>query len=159
MLNCWFLKFVKFEISLLQFSPCDNFLHIRIFQSFFVLVVGKNSLLLLSLTILMALQPIMIILGIIFMRYFQFAHSFFMWKIILCNIFQEHLDFPVANATIGYLIARPKVQAHKAPQRVCLIYTNLNDTYFWTVDPTSCPRKIKPGVAGIFKFNTTKIGK
>ena len=106
----------------------------------------------------MALQPIMIILGIIFMRYFQFAHSFFMWKIILCNLFQEHLDFPVANATIGYLIARPKVQAHKAPQRVCLIYTNLNDTYFWTVDPTSCPRKIKPGVAGIFKFNTTKIG-
>ena len=78
---------------------------------------------------------------------------------MLFNTFQEHLDFPVANATIGYLIARPKVQAHKAPQRVCLIYTNLNDTYFWTVDPTSCPRKIKPGVAGIFKFNTTKIGK
>jgi len=73
------------------------------------------------------------------------------------NFYEEHLDFPVANATIGYLIARPKVQAHKAPQRVCLIYTNLNDTYFWTVDPTSCPRKIKPGVAGIFKFNTTKI--
>ena len=72
--------------------------------------------------------------------------------------FQEHIDFPVTNATIGYLIARPKVQAHKAPKRVCLIYTNLNDTYFWTVDPTSCPRKIKPGIAGIFKFNTTKIG-
>lgn len=75
-----------------------------------------------------------------------------------CFVFQEHIDFPVANATIGYLIARPKVEAHKAPKRVCLIYTNLNDTYFWTVDPTSCPRKIKPGVAGIFKFNTTKIG-
>ena len=73
--------------------------------------------------------------------------------------FQEHIDFPVTNATIGYLIARPKNQAHKSPKRVCLIYTNLNDTYFWTVDPTSCPRKIKPGVAGIFKFNTTKIGK
>ena len=75
------------------------------------------------------------------------------------SFFQEHIDFPVTNATIGYLIARPKNQAHKSPKRVCLIYTNLNDTYFWTVDPTSCPRKIKPGVAGIFKFNTTKIGK
>jgi len=73
------------------------------------------------------------------------------------NFYEEHIDFPVTNATIGYLIARPKNQAHKAPKRVCLIYTNLNDTYFWTVDPTSCPRKIKPGVAGIFKFNTTKI--
>ena len=72
---------------------------------------------------------------------------------------QEHIDFPVANATIGYLIARPKVQVPKAPKRVCLIYTNLNDTFFWTVDPTSCLRKIKPGVAGMFKFNTTKIGK
>ena len=72
---------------------------------------------------------------------------------------QEHIDFPVANATIGYLIARPKVQVPKAPKRVCLIYTNLNDTFFWTVDPTSCLRKIKPGVAGMFRFNTTKIGK
>ena len=107
----------------------------------------------------MALQPIMIILGTIFMRYIQFTFFDYFEKLILFNTFQEHLDFPVANATIGYLIARPKVQAHKAPQRVCLIYTNLNDTYFWTVDPTSCPRKIKPGVAGIFKFNTTKIGK
>ena len=78
--------------------------------------------------------------------------------ILFSIFFQEHIDFPVTNATIGYLIARPKNQAHKSPKRVCLIYTNLNDTYFWTVDPTSCPRKIKPGVAGIFKFNTTKIG-
>ena len=67
------------------------------------------------------------------------------------------MDFPIANLTIGYQLARPKSTDAKAPKRVCMIYTNLNDTYFWTVDPRSCPRKIKPGVAGIFKFNTTKI--
>jgi hypothetical protein len=70
----------------------------------------------------------------------------------------DYLDFPLTNATIGYLIARPKSQASNAPKRVCLVYTSLNDTYFWTVDPTNCPRKIRPGVAGIFKFNTTLIG-
>ena len=41
------------------------------------------------------------------------------------------------------------MKAHKAPKRVCMVYTNLNDTYYWTVDPTSCPRKIKPGIGMI----------
>ncbi len=70
----------------------------------------------------------------------------------------EYLDFPTGNVTIGYLIARPKTRANNAPKRVCIAYTSLNETYFWTVDPTSCPRNIRPGIDGIFKFNATLIG-
>ena len=79
------------------------------------------------------------------------------WKIVYFLPFQQYIEYPVANMTVGYIIARPKLKLLRSPKRVCMVYTNLNDTYFWTVDPTSCPRRMKPGISGVFKFNTTKI--
>ena len=47
-----------------------------------------------------------------------------------------------------------------APRRVCFVYVSHgNDTvYEWTVDTAKCRRDIRPGQAGVFKFNTTKLG-
>lgn len=64
------------------------------------------------------------------------------------------------NVTLGYLLARPNSKMPKGtPQRICIIYIrNANDTlYSWTVERRSCVRNIHPGVAGVYKFNTTKL--
>ena len=65
------------------------------------------------------------------------------------------------NVTLGYLLARPNEKMPKnTPPRICVIYIrDANDTlYSWTVDRRSCVRNIHPGVAGVYKFNTTKLG-
>ncbi|XP_059099729.1 uncharacterized protein LOC131893644 [Tigriopus californicus] len=61
------------------------------------------------------------------------------------------------NVTLGYMVARPQIEDSNSPKRVCFIYTYYNDTYFWTVDTTTCLRNIRPGEVGKFRFNTTKI--
>ena len=66
------------------------------------------------------------------------------------------------NVTLGYLLARPNSKMPKnTPERICIIYIrDANDTlYSWTVDRRSCVRNIHPGVSGVYKFNTTKLGK
>lgn len=61
------------------------------------------------------------------------------------------------NVTLGYMVARPQIEDSNSPKRVCFIYTYFNDTYYWTVDTTTCLRNIRPGEVGKFRFNTTKI--
>ena len=67
------------------------------------------------------------------------------------------MDVP-ENITIGYMVARPKGQDPSTPKRICFIYTYVNDTYSWTVDLNSCRRNIRPGHAGVFKFQSVKTG-
>ena len=66
--------------------------------------------------------------------------------------------------TLGYQLARPNLALSNiqgAPSRICVIYIrDSNDTlYSWTVDKRSCVRNIHPGVSGVYRFNTTKLGK
>ena len=74
---------------------------------------------------------------------------------------QEPIEEPQANEniTLGYMIAKRKTTEENAPTRVCIIYTYFNDTYSWTVDTNACVRNIRPGSSGVFKFNSTKLGK
>ena len=65
---------------------------------------------------------------------------------------------------MGYLLARPNPELGiipHTPERVCVIYIrDINDTFYsWTVDKRACVRNIRPGVSGMYKFNTTKLGK
>ena len=65
--------------------------------------------------------------------------------------------------TLGYQLARPNLELSNiqgTPSRICVIYIrDSNDTlYSWTVDRRSCVRNILPGVAGVYTFNTTKLG-
>ena len=63
------------------------------------------------------------------------------------------------NVTMGYMIATPEIVDKNSPKRVCFVYMFWNETYHWSVDITSCPRNIRPGMYGKFRFNTTKLGK
>ena len=56
------------------------------------------------------------------------------------------------------MIAVPEVEAKNSPKRVCFVYVYYNQTFQWTVDTTSCPRNIRPGLVGQFRFNTTQLG-
>jgi len=73
---------------------------------------------------------------------------------------EEFAEMYSGNVTLGYLLARPNEKMPKnTPPRICVIYIrDANDTlYSWTVDRRSCVRNIHPGVAGVYKFNTTKL--
>ena len=74
------------------------------------------------------------------------------------------MDYPPENVTLGYLLARPDpatVILPNTPERLCVIYIRYNNdtAYSWTVDTRSCVRNIHPGTTGVFKFNSTKLGK